>query len=112
MERLVLIVEQENDFALSMASVLHDAGYTTTMAQSAADAQRELEKRLPDLVILRAELPDQSGFVLCGTIRKGVLVSVAASLQSVAAGPKEEATAPGEARATPMTCCSSIVNRR
>src|SRR4051812_37502131 len=71
MERRVLIVESQNDFALTMASVLKTAGYSTSMAQSAADAQRELEKRRPDLVILRAELPDQSGFVLCGTIRKG-----------------------------------------
>ncbi|MBS1149240.1 MAG: aglZ, partial [Myxococcaceae bacterium] len=71
MERRVLIVEGQNDFALTMASVLHDAGYTTSLAANAADASRELEKRRPDLVILRAELPDQSGFVLCGTIRKG-----------------------------------------
>lgn len=71
MERRVLIVESQNDFALTMASVLKNAGYQTTLAASAADAQRELEKRRPDLVVLRAELPDQSGFVLCGTIRKG-----------------------------------------
>ena len=71
MERRVLIVESQTDFALTMASVLHDAGYTTSLAATAADASRELEKRRPDLVILRAELPDQSGFVLCGTIRKG-----------------------------------------
>ncbi len=71
MERRVLIVESQNDFALTMASVLHDAGYSTSLAANAAEASRELEKRRPDLVILRAELPDQSGFVLCGTIRKG-----------------------------------------
>ena len=71
MERRVLIVESQNDFALSMASVLKSAGYQTAMAQNAADAQRELEKRRPDLVVLRAELPDQSGFVLCGQIKKG-----------------------------------------
>ncbi len=71
MERRVLIVESQNDFALTMASVLKNAGYHTSLAGSAADAQRELEKRRPDLVVLRAELPDQSGFVLCGNIRKG-----------------------------------------
>lgn len=71
MERRVLIVESQNDFALTMASVLKSAGYQTSLAASAGDAQRELEKRRPDLVVLRAELPDQSGFVLCGTIRKG-----------------------------------------
>src|SRR5262245_6947594 len=54
-----------------MASVLKGAGYHTALATNAADAQRELEKRRPDLVVLRAELPDQSGFILCGQIKKG-----------------------------------------
>src|SRR5579864_9274608 len=71
MERRVLIVENQQDFALSMASVLKGAGYQTALAHTAADAQRELEKRRPDLIVLRAELPDQSGFVLCGHIKKG-----------------------------------------
>src|SRR6476659_9083727 len=71
MDRRILIVESQDDFALSMASVLKTAGYQTSMASNAADAQRELEKRRPDLVVLRAELPDQSGFVLCGQIKKG-----------------------------------------
>ena len=71
MERRVLIVESENEFALSMASVLRSAGFQTATAENAADAQRELELRRPDLVVLRAELPDQSGFVLCGQIKKG-----------------------------------------
>ena len=71
MERRVLIVESQNEFALSMATVLRTAGYQTAMATTAAEAQREMEKRRPDLVVLRAELPDQSGFTLCGQIKKG-----------------------------------------
>ncbi|HLM44422.1 MAG TPA: response regulator, partial [Myxococcaceae bacterium] len=71
MERRVLIVESQNDFALSMATVLKSAGYQTAMAATSADAQREMEKRRPDLVVVRAELPDQSGFTLCGQIKKG-----------------------------------------
>src|SRR5262245_25751571 len=71
MEPRVLIVESQNEFALSMASVLRSAGFQTATAENAADAQRELELRRPDLVVLRAELPDQSGFVLCGHIKKG-----------------------------------------
>ena len=67
MERRVLIVESSNEFALSMASVLRNAGYQTATAHDSADAQRELEKRLPDLVVLRAELP--AAFVLCGHIK-------------------------------------------
>ncbi|MCI0571529.1 MAG: response regulator, partial [Myxococcaceae bacterium] len=71
MERRVLIVESQQDFALSMASVLRGAGYQTAMAQSAAEALRELEKRRPDLVVLRAELPDQNGFNVCAQLKKG-----------------------------------------
>src|SRR6476646_3676735 len=71
MDRRVLIVESENDFALSMASVLKSAGYQTAMADNWYGDHRELELRRPDLVVLRAELPDQSGFVLCGQIKKG-----------------------------------------
>src|SRR5215472_80093 len=71
MDRRVLIVENQNDFALSMAAVLKGAGYQTAMAEDGGEAQRELERRRPDLVVLRAELPDQSGFVLCGHIKRG-----------------------------------------
>src|SRR5262249_14781553 len=71
MERRVLIVESQNEFALSMASVLRSAGFQPATAENPADAQRELELRRPDLVVLRAELPDQSGFMLCGQIKKG-----------------------------------------
>jgi ParB family transcriptional regulator, chromosome partitioning protein len=71
MQRRVLIVESQHEFALSLASVLYTAGYQTATAGTAAEAQRELELRRPDLVVLRAELPDQSGFVLCGQIKKG-----------------------------------------
>jgi hypothetical protein len=51
MERRVLIVESQNDFALSMASVLRTAGFQTATAENAADALRELELRRPDLVV-------------------------------------------------------------
>jgi ParB family chromosome partitioning protein len=68
--RRVLIVESQNEFALSLASVLREQGYTTALAQTGAEAQREIEKRRPDLVVLRAELPDMSGFSLCGQLKK------------------------------------------
>ncbi len=71
MERRVLIVESQNESALTMATVLKGAGYQTTIAESAAEARREMDKRRPDVVVLANELPDQSGLVLCGTIRQG-----------------------------------------
>jgi chromosome segregation ATPase/DNA-binding NarL/FixJ family response regulator len=68
--RRVLIVESQNEFALSLAAVLRSQGYQTAHAGNGADAQREIEKRRPDLVVLRAELPDISGFSLCGQLKK------------------------------------------
>ena len=53
MERRVLIVESQNEFALSMASVLKDAGYQTAMANNAADALRELFDSLDEADILK-----------------------------------------------------------
>ena len=69
-QRRVLIVESQNEFALSLAAVLRNQGYATALAQNAAEANREVEKRRPDLVVLRAELPDMSGFSLCGNLKK------------------------------------------
>jgi ParB family transcriptional regulator, chromosome partitioning protein len=66
----ILIVEADHGFALSIAAVLQASGFTSAIALSAADAQRELRDRRPDLVLLRAELPDLSGFALCGRLRK------------------------------------------
>ena len=66
----ILIVEADNNFALSLAAVLQGAGFASSIAASAAEAQRELRERRPSLVLLRAELPDLSGFALCGRLRK------------------------------------------
>lgn len=71
MDRRVLIIENHDDFALNMASVLRDLGLQTTVAHGASEAQHELDLRRPDLVVVRAELPDQSGFVICANIKKG-----------------------------------------
>ncbi|HVI94683.1 MAG TPA: response regulator, partial [Anaeromyxobacter sp.] len=66
----VLIVEPDNSFALSLASLFQDDGHLTSVAASAADGQREIAARRPDLVLARAELPDASGFALCGRLRR------------------------------------------
>src|SRR5579863_9029722 len=66
----VLIVEADNTFALSLAAVLQDAGFPTAIAADATEAQRDIKDRRPSLVLLRAELPDLSGFTLCGRLRK------------------------------------------
>ncbi len=66
----VLIVEPDGAFALSLASVYRGEGYATAVAASAAEAEREVGARPPDLAVVRAELPDLSGFSLCGRLRR------------------------------------------
>lgn len=66
----VLIVEPDSAFALSLAAVYRGEGCATGVATSAADAEREMQARAPDLVVVRAELPDLSGFTLCGRLRR------------------------------------------
>src|SRR5512139_2424869 len=65
----VLIVEPDNAFALSLASLFRDDGCATAVAASAAEAELEIATRRPDLVVVRAELPDLSGFSLCARLR-------------------------------------------
>ncbi len=70
MTKRILIVEHEADLALEMAAVLHADGFATSIVHSAADAFRELEERHPDLLFVRAELPEQNGFTLCARVRR------------------------------------------
>ncbi len=65
----VLIVEPDSAFALSLAAVVRDEGWTSAVAGSAAEAELEIGSRPPSLVLLRAELPDLSGFSVCARLR-------------------------------------------
>ncbi len=65
----ILIVEPDAPFALSVASFFREDGHLTAVAVSAAEAGLEIASRRPDLVVMRAELPDLSGFSLCAHLR-------------------------------------------
>jgi ParB family chromosome partitioning protein len=65
----VLIVEPDSAFALSLASLYRDERCATAVASSAAEAELEIADRRPDLVVIRAELADLSGFSLCARLR-------------------------------------------
>ncbi|MBR2978954.1 MAG: response regulator, partial [Myxococcaceae bacterium] len=69
-QRRILIVDHDEKFALSLATGLHKAGLQTALAHNVSDAQQEIENRNPRMVILRAELPQQSGFSLTGVWKK------------------------------------------
>jgi ParB family chromosome partitioning protein len=68
-QQRVLIVEPDHPFGLSLASLFQEDGFATRVAAGAAEAEREIALRRPDLIVLRAELPDLSGFSLCARLR-------------------------------------------
>lgn len=64
----ILVVEDEPAIAESIAYSLRRDGFTTTIASTFADAEREVS--LADLIILDLMLPDGSGFDLIGQARR------------------------------------------
>jgi two-component system phosphate regulon response regulator PhoB len=60
----VLVVEDESAIAELVAINLRHAGFTVAIAASAEEAQREIDRALPSLVLLDWMLPGQSGVAL------------------------------------------------
>jgi len=60
----VLVVEDESAIAELVAINLRHAGFTVVIATSAEEAQREVDRALPSLVLLDWMLPGQSGIAL------------------------------------------------
>ena len=62
--RRVLVVEDEAAIAELVAINLRHAGYEVAIASDADEAQREVDRILPDLIILDWMLPGRSGLAL------------------------------------------------
>jgi two-component system phosphate regulon response regulator PhoB len=60
----ILVVEDESAIAELISINLRHAGYEVTIAQTADQAQSEVDGVLPDLVVLDWMLPGQSGIAL------------------------------------------------
>jgi two-component system phosphate regulon response regulator PhoB len=60
----ILVVEDESAIAELVAINLRHAGFTVSVAATAEDAQREVDRALPSLVLLDWMLPGQSGVAL------------------------------------------------
>ena len=65
-ELSVLIVEDDEDFRASVASLVGREGYRTLEAGSLAAARERLNEITPDVVLLDLELPDGDGLDLIG----------------------------------------------
>jgi two-component system CheB/CheR fusion protein len=65
----ILIVDDNVDFAASLAQLLESLGHDVQVANSASDALKLAEEQLPDVGILDIGLPDISGHELAGRLR-------------------------------------------
>lgn len=69
MAQRVLIVEDERDLATVLAYNLRADGLEVATAETGAAAYREVQAKVPDLIILDLMLPDVSGLDVCRTLK-------------------------------------------
>jgi len=67
----VMIVDDDEDFALAVATVLREAGHEVRLELDTSSAVQSMELRQPELAILDVMFPDNSsaGFELARTMR-------------------------------------------
>jgi len=65
----ILVVDDQVARALHLRGVLHEAGYQTSWAESAADAMATACRERPVLTLIEARLPNQSAVPLGGMLR-------------------------------------------
>jgi DNA-binding response OmpR family regulator len=65
----VLIVEDDEDTAEVVTTLLRDAGYETTTVDHGREALSEIAHEAPDLVLLDLNLPDVSGLEVLKAVR-------------------------------------------
>lgn len=67
----LLIVDDDEDFALANATVLQSAGHEVTIETSPQNALKVMQRRRPDLIILDVMFPEDAsaGFTLSRNIR-------------------------------------------
>ena len=62
---LILVVDDNQDNTVLMSELLGIRGYEVETASNAADAERLMQVRPPDLVLLDVIMPGKSGYDLC-----------------------------------------------
>jgi DNA-binding response OmpR family regulator len=65
----LLVVEDDPDIREELAQALVGHGYEVTAVGSAAQAQAEATRRVPDLILLDLGLPDEDGVAVCRWLR-------------------------------------------
>jgi two-component system, OmpR family, phosphate regulon response regulator PhoB len=70
METEILIVEDDADTSYFLTILLSEEGYRVRSVADVEQAEREIRRNPPDLVLLDAHLPRRSGLDLCETLRQ------------------------------------------
>ncbi|MBP9181767.1 MAG: response regulator [Fuscovulum sp.] len=68
-QRLVLVVEDEDNIATALEFVILREGLRYERVASGAEALATIRAHRPDLVLLDVMLPEVSGFDICGAVR-------------------------------------------
>jgi len=66
-----LVVDDEPDQLEVVRAILSDVGYSVETTTNGFDALKMVEKSLPGLIIVDANMPKMNGFALCESLRKG-----------------------------------------
>ena len=66
----ILLVEDNEAIIMGLQYLLEQEGYNCLVARRRREAERMLQKELPDLMLLDIGLPDGDGYQLCQTLRQ------------------------------------------
>ena len=69
MSKKILIVDDEEDIAFSIARRLTASGYEAICAEDGAEGLRRAQTENPDLIILDLMLPKMDGFKVCRLLK-------------------------------------------
>jgi twitching motility two-component system response regulator PilH len=70
MAKKILLVDDDEGFLLAAGQLLEAAGYEVTRTCGADEARAELDKALPDLILLDVIMPGKDGFAFSDELSK------------------------------------------
>ncbi len=69
MAKRVLIVDDEPNIVLSLEFLMKKEGFEVAVARNGREALAEIERGLPDLILLDVMMPELDGFEVCERLR-------------------------------------------